>query len=378
LNRVGTIVGTAIALLAAGCSGGPASNASSTNDLALAGSPVEEAAANGVVKLRPESVRFVDVEPVVAPDRSGVVRAPARVAFRDAAVAEVGAPIEGRVADVHVQAGDPVRRGEPLVTLSSPAAAAARAELDRLRVALGAARAAAARQARMIESGVGVPAERLAAEAQLAEIEAEVASAANAVAFLGEERDATVIVRAPIDGTVIERETSVGATVAPGNGALVSIGDPNALWVVADVFERDLPLIHQGAPVRVELVSAPGPLVGRVAAVGARLSSTLRAAPVYIALDDPSVTLRAGMYARATIESESPSGVLLPTSAVLIKGGKRTVVYVDEGGHSFAPRDVTVGNTIDGRVHVLAGVVPGDRVVVRGALLLDGAADQLL
>lgn len=330
------------------------------------------------MRLRPEVMAFIDVQQVVSPERGSVLIAPGRIAFRDGSRASIGSPVEGRIVEMHVSAGGLVRRGEPLVTLSSPAAAAQRAELQRLRAAHRAARDAAARQTQMMASGVGVPAEKLASESHLAEVEAELASAKRAVAFLGDGEGETVIVRSPIDGTVIELGTTVGASVTPGNGPLLEVGDPDAVWLVADVFERDLGLIEEGAPALVETAASPEPIRGRVARVGAAMRSGLRAAPVYIEFEDATTRLRAGTYARVTIDSNSPAGVLLPSAAVLIQNGIRPVVFVESEERTFAPRPVRIGHSIDQKVNILSGLEPGERVVVRGALLLDGAADQLL
>lgn len=361
-------------LLAAGCAGGGTPSVASAARADVPG----DALGDGRVRLRAETMPFIGIEQVAAPERGSVLVAPGRVAFRDGARASVGAPADGRVVEVHVTAGGLVRRGDPLVTLSSPAAAAQRAELQRLQAAHRAARDAAARHARMMESGVGVAAERLAADSHLAEVEAELASARRAVAYLGEGEGETVVVRAPIDGTVIELGTSVGASASPGNGPLVEVGDPDAVWLVADVFERDLALVEEGAPALVETAASSEPIRGRVARVGAALRSGMRAAPVYVEFEDATVRLRAGTYARVTIDSNSPAGVLLPSAAVLIQNGVRPVVYVETAERTFAAREVRIGASIDSRVNVLSGLEPGERVVVRGALLLDGAADQLL
>lgn len=368
------LVAIGVAALTSGCAGGGANSAAA---VARADTP-GDVRPDGSVHLRSEVMAFIDVEDVVAPQRGSVLVAPGRIAFRDGSKASVGAPAEGRVVAVHVTAGGAVERGAPLVTLSSPAAAAARAELQRLQAAHRAARDAAARQVRMAQSGVGTPAERLAAESQLAEVEAELASAARAVAYLGEGDGETVVVRAPIGGTVIELATSVGAAVSPGNGPLLEVGDPDAVWLVADVFERDLGLIEEGAPAVVETAASGEPLRGRVARVGAAMHSGSRAAPVYVEFEDTGVRLRSGTYARVTIDSTSPAGVLLPSAAVLVQNGVRPVVFVETEERTFVPRDVRLGHSIGGRVNVLAGLEPGERVVVRGALLLDGAADQLL
>jgi cobalt-zinc-cadmium efflux system membrane fusion protein len=71
-------------------------------------------------------------------------------------------------------------------------------------------------------------------------------------------------------------------------------------------------------------------------------------------------------------------GLTVPVAAVLIKDGKRRVVYVQRADGRFEPRDVRVGPTSAGRVPVLEGLKPGERIVVKGALLLDSAAEQLL
>jgi cobalt-zinc-cadmium efflux system membrane fusion protein len=301
----------------------------------------------------------------------------ARVAFRDGATSSVSAPVEGRVAEILVQAGDRVAAGDALVVLSSPAAAAARAAQQRATVGERVAREAVGRQQRLMEHGVGVLAELRAAEGRLAAAVAALDDAQKQVAFLGPGDGTRAVVTAPIAGTVLQRGTTVGALVGPESGAVMELGDPDALWVVADVHERDLSLVQTGAPVRIELASQSGPLAGRVVAVGAALRDDVRTAPVYVAVEPNGSVLRAGMHARAQIEVPAPDGLLLPTAAVLVKDGQRTIVYV-ESGEGFEPRAVTIGHVTSGHVPVLSGLQAGERVVVRGALLLDGAADQLL
>jgi cobalt-zinc-cadmium efflux system membrane fusion protein len=289
----------------------------------------------------------------------------------------VGAVIAGRVVKVHIQVGDRAHANAPLITLSSPDAAAARAKLNRARVELQSAEEMVKRQAEMLKRGVGLEVERFKAEMHLKEAKAEFERASQAVSFIGEGTGETVVIRAPIDGTVLHLKATVGAMVEPGE-SLIELGDPAALWVVADVFERDLPLVHEGAEATVELATISSPLRGRVVAIGAALETELRRAPVYIELKDQGLTLRPGMYARITISAAGAERILLPVAAVLIKDGKRTIVYVENDDGTFQPREVVMGQSIEGRVPVIEGLAPGERVVVRGALLLDGEAEQLL
>jgi len=103
-----------------------------------------------------------------------------------------------------------------------------------------------------------------------------------------------------------------------------------------------------------------------------------RRADAYLAFAKPIAGLRAGMLAQVTLRVGGGSGLAVPVSAVLIKEGKRRVVYVERPDGTFEVRDVKTGYNRDGRVEILQGLAPGERIVVRGALLLDTQAEQLL
>jgi cobalt-zinc-cadmium efflux system membrane fusion protein len=84
------------------------------------------------------------------------------------------------------------------------------------------------------------------------------------------------------------------------------------------------------------------------------------------------------MFARAAIKAPAGQSIVLPAESVLIEDGKTYVVYVRTGDDLFVARKVQVGRSIDGRVEIVRGVAPGEEVVTRGALLIEGAAEQLL
>ncbi|HEY6172873.1 MAG TPA: efflux RND transporter periplasmic adaptor subunit, partial [Kofleriaceae bacterium] len=211
--------------------------------------------------------------------------------------------------------------------------------------------------------------------------DAELARTQSTVALLGTGGGPTVVLRAQIDGTVIARHATVGAVAQPGGDPLIEIGNPTSLWVVADVFERELAEVHDGAAVDVVLPTRSAPVAGHVMSVGSALTGALRTAPVYIAFDDAAAAaanVRAGMFARAAIKAPAGKSIVLPAESVLIEDGKTYVVYVRTGDDLFVPRKVEVGRSIDGRVEIVSGLAPGEDVVTRGALLIEGAAEQLL
>jgi len=333
---------------------------------------------DGVVRISDASRQFVVVEPAGSDPTGTTLRAPARVEFKEGAISQLGAPMEGRVVQVHVATGDSVKAGDPLLTLDCPEAANVRAAVDTVSASLREANAALDREQRMIVEGVGIERDRLAAETKVAELEAEHTRALAAVAFVGGGSGTRVVLRAPIAGTVIGRKATQGMAVQQGGEPLLEIGNAATLWVVADVFERDLPQVRQGDVARVELPSIQGTLDGRVISIGSVVSSGLRTAPVRISVPSTDARLRPGMFGRADIAVAGTSGRLtLPIEAVLVKG-RDTIVYVQRDATTFERRTVAVSQPVNGRVEIVSGLSAADRVVVRGALLLEGSADQLL
>jgi cobalt-zinc-cadmium efflux system membrane fusion protein len=339
--------------------------------------PPQSVPVAGEVKISPASRPYVKTVKLSPEANGAAVRAPAHLGFRDGAVSELTAPVAGRVTSVTVKVGDRVKAGDPLLTINSPDAAGARAGLAAAIASQKEAAEAAKRQQQMMAQGVGIESERVAAESRLAQANAELARAQAAAGFLGGGGGPDVVVRAPITGTVLGRRATVGAFFQAGEGPLVEIGDPSALWVTADVFERDLPLVQPGAAVDVQLAEQADPAHGKVVSAGSVVDPNLRTAPVYIQLDGDNPGARPGTYARVTIHSAGDAALLLPVNAVLVQDGKREVAYVKTGADTYKARDVNVGPVIDGHVRVISGLAPGDEVVVEGTLLLDATAEQL-
>ncbi len=334
--------------------------------------------ANGRIHVPPESMQYVQV--AVATQSAGRIplRAPARVAFRDGAVSRLGVPVPARVSAVHVALGEEVSRGTALVTLASAEAAAARANVERGHLEVRAAQELVKRQKEMVKSGVGIEMERFTAEMRLAEAKSDLRKSLEEANLLGDDRDVTVTIRAPMDGKILALRATVGASVEPSGEPVVEIGNPRLLWVVAEVFEQDLQAVRAGATVSVEISSIDGPLAGRVEAISGHVDPNARRVPVFITLDAGDVArLRPGMFAAVRIETDAVHGVPVPSTAVLVKEGGINVVYVQvEDG--FEPRIVTVGRSFEGHVEILHGLQVGEKVVVGGALLLDGSSEQRL
>lgn len=320
-------------------------------------------------------LKVVEVQPVT---EGGEVRAPARSAFEDNALIGVLAPAAGRVQQVLVREGDTVKAGAPLLVLRSTEAARLRSDEAQAEESLRLARIEAGRQRTMLERGVGVESEKVAAEAREREAVRALARVRYELSFLGVGSVDEITVRAPSAGVVVSRRVTPGAMVRTDDEALLELGVANRLWIVAEVFEEDLPLVHPGASASVTIGTGSRPLSGKVVRVSPIVDPKVRRAVVPIVLDAVPPDLRVGAFATARISTQASGGVIVPAAAVIIKDGARSVVYVEREAGVFERRKVQVGDPSNGFVSILDGLRHGERIVAKGAILLDGAGDQLL
>ncbi len=348
---------------------------------APAATPKSESAPNAParsVQIPAAQKQFLTIEAIGASQAVNVLALPGRVTFRPQAQSAVGATTAGRVVALLVRAGEVVKAGAPLLTIESADAAAARATLDQATTRLAVAENVYRRNVEMVEKGVGLEAERQEAEARLKEARTELERARQSAALIGAGQGSRVTVRAPSNGVVMSIRVGVGATVAPGGEALLELGDPSRLQVVAQVPESDLSRIAVGQEAEVELPALAARVAARVENFNPRVELESRRTQVYLALAQRIDGLRAGMLAQVALRVGAEAGITVPVSAVLIKDGKRRVVYVERPDGTFEAREVQTGRNQDGRVVILKGLTPGEKVVVRGALLLDTQAEQLL
>ncbi len=177
-------------------------------------------------------------------------------------------------------------------------------------------------------------------------------------------------IRSPIDGVVIARNVTVGQVVATGFEAFV-ISNLHTVWVTASVNEKDLPLVRVGASAEVVSQGYPGEVFrGRVGMIGDLLDPQTRTVPARIAVPNPGILLRPGMFASASIaESQTDSAIFVPEDALQDINGMR-VVFTTTDGTTFKAKTVNVGTRSQGKVQIVDGLSPQDRVVVKGAFMV--------
>lgn len=311
-----------------------------------------------------------------------------RIAFSDARVAHVFSPVTGRVTRVLADLGQKVLRGEPLATIDSPDLASAVSDLEKAQADLDAAQRDYERQKELYEAHAAAQRDFEAAESNYRKAKAERDRAVQkSKLLLGAAPSGSpqqYVLRAPIDGSLVARNLSPGMEVqgqySGGNAAeLFTVGNLDLVWVLADVFEVDLPRVHIGAPATLSVVSYPDrTFSGTVDWISGALDPATRTAKVRCTIENRDHLLRPEMYATVSITTEMSDKLAVPRSAV-IRLGDSMVAFVDcgaapGGGERFERRLVSVDeNEAAAVVPVTSGLKRGEKVVSSGAVILSGS-----
>jgi Cu(I)/Ag(I) efflux system membrane fusion protein len=341
----------------------------SPHEDSLSGSHVDkecETATQAAIRLSPEQRQMIGVTygTVERIALKKTIRAVGRVDFDERRLADVTFKVGGWVQDLFVDyTGKAVRKGEPLLTLYSPDLVTSQEEyLLALRTRDQLAQSSLP-EARNGSAGLVEAARRrlLLWDLTLPQI--------NALEERGTPQTYLTL-HAPISGTVVEKEVVRGMRVEPGM-RLYRIADLSTVWLYADIYEYEIPLVHEGQGVAISLSYYPGETFsGKIAYVYPYLDTQTRTNKVRLEFANPQGKLKPGMYANSEIEINLGSTLTVPASAVL-QSGLRQLVFVDQGQGVFAPREVKLGVKADSRFVVLDGLTAGERVVTSGNFLLD-------
>jgi len=156
---------------------------------------------------------------------------------------------------------------------------------------------------------------------------------------------------------------------------LITIADLNTVWIVGDVYEKDIAKVGPGKPVIVALEAYPGQQWnGRIDSVSGTLDPTTRTLKVRVGLPNPGLRLKPEMFGTIRVKAGMKEALVVPAAAV-IREGNTTTMFVKHGDKP-EQRTVTVGQTMDGKVEVLSGLRAGDEVAAEGAELLKGGPSE--
>ncbi len=365
-------------------------------------------AANGGKVQAPRAVRVAAAEARRVPRTIAVT---GTLAADEEVVA--GFKVAGRVSEIAVDLGTPVRKGQVLARLdptdSRLRLAQAEAALRQVRAGLGlppdgtddrveVEKTALVREAQAVLEEARKNRDRMAQlwekqyiaraeyDASLAKLlvaegryQAAVEEIRNRQELLAEKRSglalarqqlADTVLNAPIDGAVRERKASVGEYLAPG-APVVGLVKIHPLRLRVAVPERDAPAVRVGQPVRVRLEGDPADHLGRVVRVSPAIQEQNRTLAVEAEVANRQGRLRPGAFARAEIVVEADrTAVLVPVSSVVTFAGLEKVFGVQDG--TAVEKRIRTGRRAGDRVEVLEGVAAGELVVVDPGNLVGG------
>ena len=339
-----------------------------------------------------EQLGRLHVEPVTTTSFRPTIQVTGTAQFNADVSTPVLAPISGPVMRILADVGAEVRRGEALALVSSPDFATTVADFRKAQAAYVQTKRVADQNEQLWKNdaiarrdleqsqtdAASAAADRDAALQQLRALGVDDAS----LAALRDGKDVPELqaaIRAPIEGTVVERLINPGQLLQAGSTPAFTIANLSSMWVQANVFESDLGSVQIGDRAEVTTTASPNPFVGKVTYIAALVDPATKATAVRILVPNTRRLLKKDMYVQVTIHvSREKRGLLVPVTSVLRDDDNLPFVFVEMPGSTNAVgrRQITIGSRVGDRYEVTAGLTSGERIISEGALFVQFAQSQ--
>ncbi|MGE5325524.1 MAG: efflux RND transporter periplasmic adaptor subunit [Deltaproteobacteria bacterium] len=325
-------------------------------------------------------IQVVEVEPTKL-DR--VLRLSGNVTYNAFVTTPVITQVSGPVSRIVAVPGQQVRAGQPLLYVSSPDFAQLRSNYLKSRSAYDLAIKSDERAKDLYAHHAIAEADLQQADSNRVQAKADLQSAEQFLKVLGFAKPDSLAgapdspeipVLAPIAGEVVERLAAPGQVVQAGGTQVFTISNMRTVWVLANVYERDLGFVHVGDAVTIQSEAYPNTLRGRISFIAPAVDPNTRTLQVRIEASNPRGELKNNMFVTAIVTAGSiPNALTVPDSAVLRNEENQSFVFLRQGENQFGEKLVDVGESRDGRMQILTGLRAGDHVVAEGSLFLQFA-----
>ena len=301
---------------------------------------------------------------------------PAIVEAEPARTVKVLPPVAGRLIDLKIQLGERVERGQELAVIDSSDLAQAYADEDKARSAVKMTKQALDRAVALEKYSAGSVKDRQQAENDHAQAQAELERTQSRLRAIGvvadlKEEGRKLSLKAPVSGSVIDLQVARGAHLNDTTAAIMTIANLDEIWVTANVPEKDTALVAHGQAVDVVFAAYPGEVFkGRVLFVSDILDPDTRRTKVRIAFQNPNMRLKPNMFASATFVTPKQTVPIVPTTAVVLRN-EADQVFVEIAPWTFEARPIEIDFQQENQAVIAHGLEAGQRVVVRGAVLLN-------
>lgn len=332
----------------------------------MAQMPAKAAPGRGDLDIAPERLQSIGVRFEKAARRLMIrnIRTVGRVAIDERRLARVNVKVEGWIEQLYVNTtGERVARGQPLFSLYSPDLVATQEEYL---LALRSARTLGGSEFPEVAEGSISLLDAARRRLQLWDIaDSHVRELERTGKILR-----TLPIHAPLGGTVIEKMAVAGMRVMPGEDLYV-IADLSHIWVLADIYEYELPLVRVGQQADITVsYDPPSPMTGRLTFIYPTLQSETRTARVRFEFDNPEGRLKPDMYVNVALNIPLGERLIVPKDAVLESGARR-VIFVRRDAGRLAWREVKIGIRAGDQVEILDGLSDGEEIVTSANFLID-------
>jgi Cu(I)/Ag(I) efflux system membrane fusion protein len=322
--------------------------------------------APGTVQISPVKQQLIGVKfgTVEMRPLEKVIRTVGRIDYDEKRIVTVSPKIGGWIEDLYVDfTGRFVKQGEPLLTIYSPELVSTQEEYL---IALRAKRDLSKSPFPEVAGSGDSLAESAKRRLKLWDINDD---QIKALEESGQAKK-TLTLYSPFSGFVLEKAAYKGMNVMPGV-ALFKLADLSIVWLIADVYEYELPFIRLGQQASVQLSYIPGEIfTGKAIYIYPSLNPETRTAKVRFELPNSHGKLKPEMYANVEIKVHLGQKLTVPEGAI-IDTGLRQLAIIDKGNGYFEPREVKVGSKMDNYYEVIKGLKAGERVVTSANFLID-------
>jgi membrane fusion protein, heavy metal efflux system len=305
------------------------------------------------------------------------------VAYNSFRTTPVITQVSGPVSRVVVVPGRKVTQGEPMLYVASPDFSQLRTNYLKAKDAYALAQKAYARAQDLYQHHAIAEQNLEQSESMEVQASGDLVAAQAALKVMGvSDPDALVKappsfevpVKAPIGGLVVEQDVSAGQLIQPGSTQCFMISDVSTVWVLVNVYQKDLPYVRVGDQVTIQTDAYPDIFRGRISYVAASLDPSTRTLQARIETNNPGDKLKKDMYVVATVNAGTISNAIaLPDSAILRDTENQPFVYAAASSNQFGRRSVTLGESLSGQTQITGGLKTGDRVIGNGSLFLQFA-----
>jgi len=338
-----------------------------------------------VVTLSPEKQKSsgIEVKQVALENIAVPLSATAAIEINMDRSAKVSPRVAGKAVRIIASQGDRVKAGQALAYLDSVELDQTWADYLKAQGKVELARKNLQREETLFEKKVSPEKDVLKAKQELGEAEADINLAKERFRLLGVDvsqfeitkgkgNHPLIPVTTPVGGVVIEKTVTQGEMVN-SEKALFTVADLSTLWVVIDVYEKDISRLRLGAGVKVSVTAFPEETFrGKIAYISDVVDEKTRTEKARVTIDNSSGLLKPGMF--ATVLTEATSGgserlIAVPEEAVLVDGTKR-YVFIQTAPDKFKRREIEAGRTLGNRLEVTSGLREGEMVAVKGSFIL--------